>query len=999
MHIYRPLCILLLCFTVQNIFCQYAISGKVLDNKTGKPVEYASVALEGKELWTVCNEKGDFSIKNIAAGEVNIIVSSLGYVRKKISKEISGNIVGLELRLEADNLALAEVIVTAKRKEDDITTSYLIDRAGLEHLQMLNVADAISLLPGGQTNTALHLATSLPQVIMLRSLSNSESGNPTFGTAIEVDGVRLSNNAAFRPENASSIYGTDTRNIATGNISSLEVIVGIPSVEYGDMTNGVVKINTRKGKSPWMVEMSTKPNTKQLSANKGFSLGNNAGMLNASAEYTKSIADLASPHTSYDRNALSLLYSNTFNKRNNHPVSLESSISGNIGGYNSRTDPDLFKDDYTEVKDNTFRANFKVNGLLNKSWITNLEANGSVGFSDNRQAVNVNKNSSTAIPVLHGQEEGYFIAARYDDNPDAPIVLIRPETGYWYQLKYTDSKPLNITANVKAKWARTFGRIQNHILLGTDFSSTGNRGQGIFYADLRNVTDSWREYRYDQLPFMNNMGLYAEEKITVPVGTSQLQLVAGIRSDNTFINHSAYGTTGSLSPRFNAKYTFKEHLNGFVKRLVLRAGWGKAVKLPSFEILYPRPAYSDTRVFSPGTLSDGTSFYAYHIRPHSLTYNPNLQWQYNVQTELGVEMKLKGVYIALSAYDNTIRKGYTTATSYLPFTYKYTGNSQLGTDFPIASLDRQYHIDRNTGVVSVSDLTGQHADIQLDYLERKTFKSNAMYINGSPAVRRGLEWTLDFDKIQALQTSVCVDGNYYYYHSTEETIDAYSPQVNMADGSPYQYVGFYVGGHGSSNGYETKRLTSNLTITTHIPAIRLIVSLRVEGAFYNSRQNLSEYDGQQRSFVLNNKEDYLPSASGGSIYNSNQFAGLYPLYYTNHGDVETKIPFAEKLAWAYNNRNSDSEAAALYNELTKLVIKSGTNYYFNENTVSGYYSANISITKEIGNIASISFNATNFTNNMQQVRFSDNNTQQSIYENGSISIPKFYYGLSLRLKL
>jgi hypothetical protein len=964
------------------VFCQYALTGKVLDEKTKKPVEYAYITLVEKELWTTSNEKGEFLIQNIAKGKASVSVSCLGYVKKTFELNISGDTTGLVLYLPEDNLLLSEVVITAKSKREEVTTSYIIDRTGLDHLQMLSVTDAMSLLPGGQTNTTLHLATSTPQTIAIRSRSG-ENGNPSFGTAIEVDGVRLSNNATF------STSGIDTRNIASNNISSLEVITGIPSVEYGDMTNGVVKINTRKGKSPFIVEMATQPNTKQISLNKGFAIGNEAGVLNVSTEYTKSIADLASPYTSYDRKALSFSYANTFNKKNGQPVSLESGITGNIGGYDNHQDPDLFSQAYSKAKDNTFRSHLKANWLLNKTWITNVEASGTVGYTDNLTASNTNKSSSVAIPAIHGKEEGYFAARRYEEDPNAAVSLILPETGYWYQLAYTDSKPLHVTSHLKARWMHTFGEIDNNVLLGTEFSSSGNKGKGDYYEDMSKVTDNWRAYRYDQLPFMKNVAWYVEEKMTIPINESQLQLVAGIRSDNTLIHQSIYGTASSFSPRFNAKYTFWKNKDQFVKKLVFRAGWGKAVKLPSFEVLFPRPYYSDMPAFSDGTDSNGIPFYAYYIRPYATVYTPELQWQYNKQTELGIEMKLKGVYITLSAYDNKMMNAYTTSTNYTPFTYKLT--MPLPENFPIARENRIYNIDPKTGIVTISDKTGQHADETLAYKERKTFKSHTTYINGSPSVRRGLEWALDFDKIQALQTSFRIDGNYHYYRGTDETTSAYTPSVNGADGNPYQYVGFYVGGHNAGNGMETKRLSSNLTLTTHIPAIRLIVSLRVEGAFYHASQNLSEYKGEQRGFLLAGKEDYFPSATGGSIYNRNRFTGLYPQYYVSHDDMETQIPFAEALADAYKNNRP------LFNELVNLVVKPNTDYYFNESKISGYYSANISITKEISDIASISFYATNFTNNMQVVRSSSNNVHYAIYESGYI--PKFYYGLSLRLKL
>ena len=111
--------------------------------------------------------------------------------------------------------------------------------------------------------------------------NSGESGNPAFGVGVEVDGVRLSNNALAR-----SATGIDTRNISSTNIESIEIITGMPSVEYGDMTNGLVKINTRKGVSSYTLDLLSKPNTKQVALSKGFVAGKRIAALNLSVEHT-----------------------------------------------------------------------------------------------------------------------------------------------------------------------------------------------------------------------------------------------------------------------------------------------------------------------------------------------------------------------------------------------------------------------------------------------------------------------------------------------------------------------------------------------------------------------------------------------------------------------------------------------------------------------------------------------------------------------------------------
>ena len=980
------LVILLVLCVLHSAFAQFTLAGKVLDAETEHAIEYAAIVLKNHERWATTNENGEFRIKNIPAGTVEITVSHLGHARQTFTLNVAGDSSALIFYLPEDNLALPEVVVTAKSGAGEMATTYTIDRVALEHLQMLGLNDVMSLLPGGQTNRALHLAGSSPQLLALRSGGTSEMGNPTFGTAIEVDGVRLSNNATYESSTSGQVYGTDTRSIASGNIESVEVITGVASVEYGDLNNGVVKVNTRKGKSPLHVEMATKPHTKQIAAGKGFKLGDRAGTVNLNVESTKSISNLSSPYTAYRRNSVSLLYENTFNK-NASPLMLTAGVSGNVGGYDSKADPDAFRDTYRKERDNSLRTHFKLNWLPNSRWITGVEMSGSLSYSDKMTSENTNRSNSSSTPAIHGREEGYFVSSTYEDNPEAAVLLI--PAGYWYQLEHVDSKPLSLNGNIKIKQNRRLGKVHNNLMLGIDAVSSGNLGRGRYFADLRYAPD-WREYRYNEIPFMNSAAIYVEDKASIALRESLLQLTAGLRSEMTFINRSEYGTVSSLSPRVNARYTSKNMPEGFVRRFSLRAGWGKFVKQPSFAVLYPSPTYRDVLSFAPGAMADGSIFYAYHILPNRLQYNPELRWQYNDQLETGMEIKMKGATVNLSAYYTRTFDSYRNLTEYLPFSYKFTGQGALE-GIPVPSVNRMYSVDRTSGVVTVIDKTGQHPAQELAYRERHTFRSVHKYTNSSPLTRKGVEWTVSFDEIKALRTSIRLDGNWYSYRGLDETLEQYSPTAqNMADGNPYKYVGIYAGGNGSSNGSESRRLNTNLTFTTHIPAVRLIISLKIESTLDSRTQRLSEYQAKVRGFAVDRDNLYFPAANRpDEIYNSDRYAALYPLWYISLDDMNTPVPFAQKFEWARDNDRP------LYNELAKLVQSSNTDYYFNAARLSSYYSANISITKEIGSFARVSFNALNFTNNMQQIKSSDTGLESTIY--ASSYIPAFYYGLSLKL--
>ena len=402
----------------------------------------------------------------------------------------------------------------------------------------------------------------------------------------------------------------------------------------------------------------------------------------------------------------------------------------------------------------------------------------------------------------------------------------------------------------------------------------------------------------------------------------------------------------------------------------------------------------------PGSTVDNRAFYAYSVTPFKPVHNPDLKWQYAHQLELGLEADTRVATVSLSAYHNRTYRPYLRTSLYTPYSYNFTSQAALEGDFPIASADRQYTIDRHTGVVTVTDRTGQVAPQVLDYVTRNTFRANSTHVNGSPITRTGLDWTVDFKQISALRTSLRLDGSYYHYHGVEHTMIAAMPSGAqwMSDGvTPYQYVAYYhgtaLGGEAYAtvpNGSVSDVVNTNLTIVTHIPAIRLIISLRLESTLYDARRALSEgHGGAPRGYVLAQPTDYFGTPYTGSERDC--YVALWPEYYTTWSQPDVKVPFAERFIWARDND------PALFNELAAMVVKTNYGYNLNPDRISAYVSGNLNITKELGDHVSISFLANNFWNSMAWVKSRQTGLRTTIYNTGYI--PPFYYGLSLRLKL
>ncbi|MBQ9668403.1 MAG: TonB-dependent receptor [Prevotella sp.] len=1016
----------------------YRLAGRVVDDATGQAVEFASLLVEESGQWAVSDEKGAFTIKSVPAGRLTLSVQCLGYQKRTWPMTIQRDVDNLTLRISQQNLKLQEVTVVARRKQDEATTSYTIGRQALDQQQVLNLSDITTLLPGGKTVNPTLMSD---QRIALRSAAQ-EKGNAAFGTAIEIDGMRMDNNAMM-----GETTGASTRTVSAANIESVEVVAGIASVEYGDLSNGVVKVNTRRGKSPFIVEGKLNQHTRQVALNKGFELGARSGVLNVSMEHARSFSDAASPHTAYQRNVLTANYMNIL-MRESTPLTLNVGVTANVGGYNSEADPDNELDDYQKVRDNALRAHVDLQWLLNKPWITNAQLSASIAYSDRRSESYTHANSASTQPYLHATEEGYYIGAppsvpEGEAPPSAPegatIVsfldsktieapsgavggatpIILGPTGYWYVLGFNDSKPLSWQTKLKADWTRRVHSMTNRLMVGTQYSGSRNNGRGTYYDDM-SVAPTWREYRYYRLPTMHNVAFYVEDKIIIPASIFRhksdqtplpwggvgggLELTAGLRNDLTVIPGSDYGTAASLSPRANARYVFwRQQRKRWVSDLEVHAGWGKSTKLPSFQVLYPSPSYSDLQVFASTSTADNRAYYAFHVYPMQAHYNPDLQWQYTNQTDLGVELSVKGTRISLSGFHHKTCRSYLSMRTYTPFAYRYTGQASVqGSAIPVA--DRTFTIDRQTGIVTMHDATGQQPSLELPGTERHTWTTQQHFANATPLERYGLEWIIDFAQIRALRTQLRLDGNYYQYRGTDDVLFADVPLgVNniTASGQPYQYVGYYRGTNVTSagasanaavaNGSLARQANLNATLTTHLPRVRMIVSLRLETSLLNYRRSLSELASGPRGYVLpdDDQSGYFGEPYTGA--ERDRLVVVYPEYYATWEHPDELLPFAERFAWARDNDQ------ALYSDLSKLVVRSNYAYTMNPNRMSRYCSANLSVTKEIGDHVSLSFYANNFFNNMRRIRSSQTDLETSLFDSGYI--PNYYYGLSLKLIL
>lgn len=923
--------------TAQQNMALFSISGKVVDAKTGEPVIGAAVNVEDTGIWAISDENGTFFLPDIRPGDYAVQFSCLGFVDKRLSFVVKKDIPNLTIKLDQNTLALNSVVVTAERDKEGMNTSLKFGANALNHLQMSNVTDISALLPGGKT---VNPDLTTDNAVSLRS-GGLAAGNAAFGTALEVDGVRVGNNASF-----GSMSGTGTRNISTENVQSIEVITGVPSAEYGDLNSGMVRINTRKGLTPWNITFAVNPRTYQASASKGIDLMKNRGVLNVSAEWTRATQKLSSPYTSYTRRGFSASYSNTFK----NVLKFEVGATGNIGGMNTKNDPDAYKGTWSKVRDNVLRANTSLTWLLRKSWITNLKLDASVNYNDNRSQDHAYGSSASMLPAVHSELAGYYLADRL------PVS--------YFSDKVIDSKELDYAASMKYEWFKKSGKRLSKLKAGVQWKANGNVGEGEYYKDPSVAANGYRPRPYSQYPFMHNVAAYIEEDYTFPIGKTSLQISAGLRLENLFVKDTDYKNVSSLSPRFNAKWKISDNLS-------IRGGWGVSEKLPSFYILYPVQKYRDIQTF--GFSHGDSSSYVYYTQPYKMLFNENLKWQKNYNAEFGIEAYFLRTSVSLVGFFNKTKNPYTYQNIYTPFSYNIMS---VPSGYTVPD-NPEIRVDSQTGQVYMRGSNEEFWTPMATKVTDKTFFESQMPGNGDDIYRTGAELIVDFPEIATIRTKFRLDANYAYTHYIDNTLNwTYRTgwsHTSLSNRS-YQYVGIYANGgeSGTYNGKESHSLNANLTAITHIPEARIIITCRLEMSLLSRFRNLSRYQGREYAYNVN--ADGVESI-GGSIYDSNNYTAIRPVKYMDeNGDVHD---FTDKEA-------SDPAFA-------NLIIKSGNAYTFSQDGYGAYLSANLSVTKEIGDHVSLSFFANNFTNSRMYVTSKATGVS-------AIFTPAFYYGLTCRLK-
>lgn len=820
--------------SISAFSAEVLLQGVVRDAATGEPIEYATITAQpgGKSMPT--NSDGKYYLR-LPAGTYTIIASFVGYTASSQQIILTANRT-LNFILEENSLHLGEVVVTAK-ESTGMTSTSRIDREAMNHLQPTSFADLLELLPGNMSHDP---DMGSVNAIKLRETGNlgasgAVSDNPDYnitslGTLFVIDGAPVNGDANMQNiPNAGSDQsspefkrdmtnkGVDMRTLSTDNIESVEVVRGIPSVEYGNLTSGMVNIKRIRRATPFTARFKADEYSKLVSLGKGLQVRNTGHIINVDAAFLDSKVDPRNNLEQYKRLNLSA----RLNLRWERPAFTAGWVTGvdYTGSFdNAKQDPDLtalkvdeYRSTYNRIS-YTSDLTFTINHL---KWLSTVNVNTSLSYQVDRlerhKEVAPQRASVAPTSMEAGVHDGQYLLNSYV----ADYV--------------SDGRPLNLFVKFKAEGKHSVRKFQNAYKLGADFTMSKNYGNGQVYDLTRPLAAAWttRPRVYKDIPALKVLSFYVEDNIAMPLGEHRIDLQLGLRSIQLVDLDKAYHMSCRpyVEPRMNLKWTLpKWNAEGRDIQLYLAGGYGITTKMPTIDYIFPQQHYNDFIQLNYYDVLNPLN----HSRVSLRTYiDPTVNHQLRPAKNRKWELRLGGKWgknaFTITYFQERLRSGYRYSTFYRPYEY---------TQYDAQGIQAEYV----TGPPLLDTIPSQLVR-ELDGYSQVT--------NGSRLDKEGIEFTITTARWQPLRTALTVTGAWFRSTYTNSQM-LYQPVSDVVDGRAVRnsYIGYYR----SDDGRVNNQFNTNFMFDTQITRWGLVFTTSLQCMWFVSTRRLWQ-NGVPESFL------------------------------------------------------------------------------------------------------------------------------------------------------
>ena len=825
---------MVLCCMALSIFPVYArqiddstdclLSVRVLNGKTGEPVDFAVVVLIAQAGERVFTEStgldGVCHFKRLTSGSYKLQVVFLGYKPYVHTIVVEGDS-SYTIRLDPQAVDLDEVVVTALESQG-MTSSSKIDRQAMEHRQPSSFSDLVSLLPGERTTKPMMGAANL---IRLREAGGgiNASGNSTdydissLGTSFLMDGVPISTKANLSYLAGNSDYdiadrnttgrGLDMRTISTDDIEKVEVVRGIPSVEYGDLTSGLIKIDRRKGGNQLNARFKADAYGKLAYVGKGFEWKERHLTLNTGIDFLDSRVDPRNTLENYKRFNASVRLSKEW-----HYGSGKLSYGTNLdyGGSfdNMKIDPEI-----NYHKEDSYKSSYNRYALANNlTWessrhrfFRSVELNTSISLQSDKidRTRYVSLSGTQATPPLSDQEgvhDGSWLPAQY------------VATGG------VESLPFYAYTKLVARFGVEGNRAKHDWMVGSDWQMNKNYGRGQIYDPLLPISPglTTRPRPYYDIPAGHDFALFFEDRSTVTVGRNRFEVQAGLRASTLLNISEKYDLRGKFffDPRVNLRWSFPQVMvAGRPLKFEIGGGVGWHTMTPSLSYLYPDPIYYDwlqLNYYHPNPEYRRLNLKTYVVDPtnYQLQAARNFKWEIRGDITFG-ENRLSVTY-----FREDMHNGYRSALQYQVMNYRA---------YDASGIDQ-------------STLTAPPSLENLPYQEITAFGTYGTTANGTRLFKEGIEYQFVSKRIPALRTRITIDGAWFRTLYSDSEPYWYRKTVTI-NGQYLPYLGHY----NDPNGYWRRSFNTRFMFDTYLPKLKLGFSASIECMWLYRQRSLRQY--------------------------------------------------------------------------------------------------------------------------------------------------------------
>lgn len=790
----------------QNIIC------KVVDAKTQEAIVGAVVTQKSsKKVLAITDIDGKCELSSSYEGNL-VVITYVGY--KSLTIPLKNHAI---IPLRQNATALGEVVVTARASDGPVTSS-IIGRDAMTHLQPNSIADLMELLPGGyakdpnmgEANTITLRETGTMGAYGAITKNNNYSIS-SLGTQFMVDGVPISTDAnlQYSPlsdtqssassstvENNRNITnrGVDMRSISTDDIESVEVVRGIPSVEYGNLTSGLINIKKIRRAIPLTARFKADGYSKLFSLGKGLQLdGEGNSILNVDLGYMDSKIDPTDNFENYKRVTGALRYTLRGDRKEKIKWQWNSAFDYSGSFDDSKSDPDINYGRVDEYKSSYSRLAL-TNGFnvkMPKSWFKELDVNTLVSLQLDRL-----RQTRLVAPQRYG-----IVPLSWSDGENEAQAVYAEYTAHYL----CDGKPFNAYVKVKGVMGFKTPYTLHTIKVGANWDLAKNFGRGQVYDMHHPLSVSgWssRPRKYSDIPSLQNFSLFAEELMKANVGKCQLELMVGLRLNTLLGLERQFDMSGKYyaDPRANLAWHLpKFKLGGKPMSISLNGGYGITTKMPTLNYLYPDKYYSNfiCMAYYDTANPEQDSKFVVHTYVQEPT-NYQIKPARNHKWEIRLDMDWNDNRLSLDYFRESMTSGFRYSTIYGVYDYKSYDVTQMAAGMDYTTLP---------------------------YENKRVLDGYQQASNGSELVKQGIELAFTSQRIRCLRTRINVTGAWFHTKYTNSQ-PLFSPVSTVIDGRAVREK--YVGLYNWNDGRENDRLNTNVTFDTQIPEWKLIFTTSVQ---------------------------------------------------------------------------------------------------------------------------------------------------------------------------